>query len=110
MSALSRKKSRFSGKKSGKAGEIGAPGVDFGLREVGVDGERAEQVRRDPLGHVEAGMEDPLDVGRGAVAPAGGEGGPDGEADAGLECGKILEQAGATGLAQLPVPSRARPA
>ena len=51
------------GKEQRKPRQVRAARVDFGFGEVGVDGDRGEHVRAEPLGDVEARLELAVDVG-----------------------------------------------
>jgi len=110
MSAPSRKNVRFSGRRA-EAREVRAARVDLGLGEVGVDGERAQQIRAETLRGVEARLERPVDtrVRRGDAA-AGCHRGPGGQPDAQIEVRQTREFSGMAGLRHLVVAAPARPA
>ena len=52
-----------------KARQVRPSRVDFGLGEIGVDRQRREHVRAEPLRHVEARLELAVDDGAGAGMP-----------------------------------------
>ena len=94
-----------------EARQVRAARVDFGLGEVGVDGQRGEHVRAEPLRDVEARLKLAVDVGvRRGNAAAGRDRRTHGQADAEIEVRQIGEQAGAAGLRDLVLARRERPA
>ena len=99
------------GKEQREAGEVGAARVDLGLGEVGVDGERGERVRAEPLRDVEARLEPALGPasGAGSLSPAD-QRGTHAEPQAQVEARQPGEQARPARLEDRVVLPRARPA
>ncbi len=94
-----------------EARQVGAARVHLGLGEVGVDGQRAEQVRAEPLRDVHARLKRPIDVGvRRRDAAARCDGRPDRQAQAQVESRQASQFAGAARLRHLVVPAPAGPA
>ena len=93
-----------------EARQVGPPRVHLGLGEIGVDRERSEQVRAEPLRDVDARLQGPVDVGvRRRHAAARGDGRTDREAEAQVESRQTRQFAGAARLRHLVVPAPARP-
>ena len=98
-------------KEQRKSREIGAPGINLGLREVRVDRRRRQHVRSNPLRDVQARLEIPADGrGRRGHAATGRHGRTDTEAETLVEIRQSGEQTSAARLRDLVLTGRERPA
>src|SRR5262249_28064523 len=98
------------GEEQRESREVRLARVYLGLGEVGVDGERGEGVRAEPLRDVQARVERAVRRSRGRVVlEAADERGPDAEAQAQVEHGQAGEETGAARLEDAEVLARARP-